>query len=139
MRYLTFSAPGESAPRLGVLDGDLVVSLPGTLLDLIRAGGLKASGYQRQGTDPGPRYAANEIRWHAPIPRPSKNVFCVGRNYLTHIEEGARARGVEVHAVTLHVGPATFRPVTAPTVEAHTLPPERASVSPATAAAPNGS
>jgi S-adenosylmethionine:tRNA ribosyltransferase-isomerase len=45
------------------------------------------------------------------------------------------AAGVEVHAVTLHVGPATFRPVTAATVEAHRLPPERASVPPATAAA----
>jgi S-adenosylmethionine:tRNA ribosyltransferase-isomerase len=42
---------------------------------------------------------------------------------------------VEVHAVTLHVGPATFRPVTSPTVEAHMLPPERACVPPATAAA----
>ena len=90
MRYLTFSAPGETAPRLGILEGDRVATLPGTLIDLIRAGGaatgLKASGYHR----------VDEIRWHAPIPRPSKNVFCVGRNYLTHIEEGARARGVEV-------------------------------------------
>lgn len=32
----------------------------------------------------------------APIPRPSKNVFCVGRNYRGHIIEGARARGIEV-------------------------------------------
>jgi len=91
MRYLTFSAPGETAPRLGILEGDRVAALPGTLIDLIRSGGaatggLKPSGYHR----------ADEIRWHAPIPRPSKNVFCVGRNYLTHIEEGARARGVEV-------------------------------------------
>src|SRR6185503_19724580 len=90
MRYLTFSAPGDPAPRLGILEGDRVATLPGTLIDLIRAGGaatgLKASGYHR----------VDEIRWHAPIPRPSKNVFCVGRNYLTHIEEGARARGVEV-------------------------------------------
>ena len=91
MRYLTFSAPGETAPRLGILEGDRVATLPGTLIDLIRSGGaatggLKASGYHR----------VDEIRWHAPIPRPSKNVFCVGRNYLTHIEEGARARGVEV-------------------------------------------
>jgi S-adenosylmethionine:tRNA ribosyltransferase-isomerase len=46
-----------------------------------------------------------------------------------------RGRGVEIHAITLHVGPATFRPVTAPSVEAHTLPPERATVSAATAAA----
>ena len=46
-----------------------------------------------------------------------------------------RAAGVEVHAVTLHVGPATFRPVTATTVEAHRIPPERASVGDATAQA----
>ena len=32
----------------------------------------------------------------APIPRPAKNVVCVGRNYKLHIEEGARARGVAV-------------------------------------------
>jgi S-adenosylmethionine:tRNA ribosyltransferase-isomerase len=37
-----------------------------------------------------------------------------------------------VHAVTLHVGPATFRPVTA---ETQALPPERATLPPATAAA----
>jgi 2-keto-4-pentenoate hydratase/2-oxohepta-3-ene-1,7-dioic acid hydratase in catechol pathway len=87
MRYLTFSAPGDSTPRLGILEGDRVVALPGSLVDLIRTG------------TPGPRgqsYASGDVRWHAPIPRPSKNVFCVGRNYLTHIEEGARARGVAV-------------------------------------------
>jgi 2-keto-4-pentenoate hydratase/2-oxohepta-3-ene-1,7-dioic acid hydratase in catechol pathway len=41
-------------------------------------------------------YRQSEIRWHAPIPRPSKNVFCVGRNFLSHIEEGARAHGQAV-------------------------------------------
>jgi 2-keto-4-pentenoate hydratase/2-oxohepta-3-ene-1,7-dioic acid hydratase in catechol pathway len=30
----------------------------------------------------------------APIPNPARNIFCVGRNYKLHIEEGARARGV---------------------------------------------
>ena len=30
----------------------------------------------------------------APSPQYKKNVFCVGRNYKLHIEEGARARGV---------------------------------------------
>src|SRR5262249_4754860 len=48
-----------------------------------------------------------------------------------------RAAGVEVHAVTLHVGPATFRPIKTATLEAHTLPPERAVVSPAVATAPH--
>jgi 2-keto-4-pentenoate hydratase/2-oxohepta-3-ene-1,7-dioic acid hydratase in catechol pathway len=30
------------------------------------------------------------VRLHAPIPRPRKNVFCVGWNYLEHFEEGGR-------------------------------------------------
>ena len=46
-----------------------------------------------------------------------------------------RAAGVEIHAVTLHVGPATFRPVVSATVEAHRIPPERASITDATAQA----
>lgn len=38
--------------------------------------------------------ASAEAKLCAPIPRMRKNVFCVGRNYKLHIEEGARARGV---------------------------------------------
>jgi S-adenosylmethionine:tRNA ribosyltransferase-isomerase len=45
------------------------------------------------------------------------------------------ARGIEVHAITLHVGPATFRPIRTPTVEAHPLPGERAHVPEGTARA----
>lgn len=91
MRYLTFSAPGDATARLGLLDGDRVFTVrePATLLDLIRRGGPAP-------TDRGEAYRADAVRWHAPIQRPLKNVFCVGRNFLTHIEEGARARGVEV-------------------------------------------
>ncbi|MGW8271221.1 MAG: fumarylacetoacetate hydrolase family protein [Burkholderiales bacterium] len=36
--------------------------------------------------------ALSTLRVLAPIPRPRKNVFCVGWNYLAHFEEGARAR-----------------------------------------------
>jgi 2-keto-4-pentenoate hydratase/2-oxohepta-3-ene-1,7-dioic acid hydratase in catechol pathway len=32
------------------------------------------------------------VRLRAPIPRPKKNVFCVGWNYLEHFEEGAKIR-----------------------------------------------
>ncbi|TGD43925.1 FAA hydrolase family protein [Pseudotabrizicola sediminis] len=35
----------------------------------------------------------------APLPRPKKNVFCVGRNYAEHIAEGARAQNTKI-AVT---------------------------------------
>ena len=48
-----------------------------------------------------------------------------------------RDGGVEVHALTLHVGPATFRPITSPTVEGHAIAPEAVVVPPATAAAVN--
>lgn len=122
MRYLTFSPPGDTGPRLGVPRGDVVVDvrslsgapgappLPGSLLELIHQGPdgwrrlsefLTSDGaYQR-----GRTYRLTDIRWHAPIPRPSKNVFCVGRNFLTHIEEGARERG---EAVKLPDAPVFF-------------------------------
>jgi len=58
-----------------------------------------------------------------------------GLHFTPAMLETLRIAGVEIHALTLHVGPATFRPVTAPTVEAHRIPPERASIAPATAAA----
>ena len=114
MRYVMFSTPGDAAPRLGVMHGNTVVDirslaavagtppLPASLLDLIRQGPAawrrvsefleaELSADSRHGET----YALGETRLHAPIPRPSKNVFCVGRNFLTHIEEGARAHGTE--------------------------------------------
>jgi 2-keto-4-pentenoate hydratase/2-oxohepta-3-ene-1,7-dioic acid hydratase in catechol pathway len=35
-----------------------------------------------------------DVRLLAPIPRPAKNVFCVGLNYRSHIEANARALGI---------------------------------------------
>lgn len=43
--------------------------------------------------------APGEAQLLAPLPRPEKNVFCVGRNYAEHIAEGARAQKTTV-AVT---------------------------------------
>ncbi|WP_424628414.1 fumarylacetoacetate hydrolase family protein [Bradyrhizobium sp. SYSU BS000235] len=40
-------------------------------------------------------YRLSDVRLMAPIPRPQKNVFCVGRNYVEHVNEGYRARGTE--------------------------------------------
>jgi 2-keto-4-pentenoate hydratase/2-oxohepta-3-ene-1,7-dioic acid hydratase in catechol pathway len=45
--------------------------------------------------DPAATFAAADVRWHAPIPRPGKNVFCVGRNYAAHVKEGAAAYNKE--------------------------------------------
>jgi 2-keto-4-pentenoate hydratase/2-oxohepta-3-ene-1,7-dioic acid hydratase in catechol pathway len=55
-----------------------------------RAAAVLSTGEAGVGLDP------QKIRWHAPIPRPLKNVFCVGRNFVSHAEESARARGQEL-------------------------------------------
>ncbi len=39
--------------------------------------------------------ALDDVALDAPV-RPSRNVFCVGRNYLEHAKEGARAAGREL-------------------------------------------
>ena len=40
----------------------------------------------------GKSVALSAVRLMAPIPRPRKNVLCVGWNYVEHFEEGAKAR-----------------------------------------------
>jgi S-adenosylmethionine:tRNA ribosyltransferase-isomerase len=60
-----------------------------------------------------------------------------GLHFSEALLDRLRTRGVDVHAVTLHVGPATFRPLGGEHVESHALPPERATLSASTAAALN--
>ena len=125
MRYVTFSTKDNATRRLGALDGNAAVvdvqSLGasdglGSMLDLIAAGpdrwaqvrdAIGEAGVGRTGT----RYGLDEIRWHAPIPRPTKNVFCLGLNYRSHAIESATARGREVkipeHPVIFTKAPTT--------------------------------
>jgi S-adenosylmethionine:tRNA ribosyltransferase-isomerase len=60
-----------------------------------------------------------------------------GLHFTDELLARLRARGVEVQALTLHVGPATFRPIRAPRLEDHRLSPERAVLSPSVAEAVN--
>lgn len=100
-RYLPVAA---AARAVGV---EHVALLNGSLQALIQGGGdaLKAlQGIARaeQGGDPALMalsVAASDTTLLAPLPRPQKNVFCVGRNYAEHIAEGARAQNTTV-AVT---------------------------------------
>ena len=106
MRYATFSLPASARPRLGVVVGDRIVdfqgavtgqlpgAVPSTLLELIQQGPdawARANEIATEDKNPDAAYRVEEIRWHAPIPRPAKNVFCVGRNYAAHVKEGAAA------------------------------------------------
>jgi 2-keto-4-pentenoate hydratase/2-oxohepta-3-ene-1,7-dioic acid hydratase in catechol pathway len=123
MKYASFSLASDGVPRLGVVRGDRMIDPrtlpldgwqpPATLLDLIQQG---PDAWRRmrelvERYDTGCDYPdsaekshpVSSVRWHAPIPRPLKNVFCLGRNYVAHAEEAARARGQEVKIPTIPV------------------------------------
>jgi 2-keto-4-pentenoate hydratase/2-oxohepta-3-ene-1,7-dioic acid hydratase in catechol pathway len=110
MRYATFSLSNDPAPRLGVVQDARVVDVkdaftgrwpgevPDSLMALIEQGPdawhrLRELCAERQSGRAS--HALSAIRWHAPIPRPPKNVVCLGMNYVAHIKEGAAARGRE--------------------------------------------
>ena len=120
MRLVTFSE-GDGPHKIGAMVGEdgivdvvraaqqMHVTLPfggGDMIDLMAAG--------RQATDviaailaktSAPHHALGAVVLHAPIPRPRKNIFCVGWNYLEHFEEGAKTRTT---AVELPSHPAFF-------------------------------
>src|SRR5881398_2092419 len=105
MHLITYRK-GSSKPRVGALVGEAALDLgalaadlarergtvrqgrggfPKTMLDLI-ARGLGALAERKLGV------AAEKARLEAPIPRPARNVFCLGRNYKEHAaERGAEA------------------------------------------------
>jgi S-adenosylmethionine:tRNA ribosyltransferase-isomerase len=58
-----------------------------------------------------------------------------GLHFTPRLLDAVRRRGVEIHELTLHVGPGTFRPIKTARIEDHSLPPERIVISPAVAAA----
>jgi 2-keto-4-pentenoate hydratase/2-oxohepta-3-ene-1,7-dioic acid hydratase in catechol pathway len=114
MRYATFSLPDDSRERLGVVRGDTVIDvnallsgrwngqIPETLLDLLGQGreawtrfaGAIASALGG-GSAASATHAGHSVRWHAPVGRLRKNIFCLGLNYLSHLKESSQARGRE--------------------------------------------
>src|SRR5947209_5922701 len=106
MRYVTYERAGT--PRLGAVTEGRVVdvaeasggALSADLLDLIRAG---PEVWERARAVLNAVHAADgvplgSVRLCAPLPRPPRNVFCLGRNYYDHAIESTRARGEEQKA-----------------------------------------
>lgn len=99
MRLVTYEdATGRHVGA--VVEGDRVVSLDAVATDMIALIELGDAGLEqaRQAAQSGAGGARplSEVTLLAPIPRPRKNVFCVGLNYADHVAEGAKARGQEV-------------------------------------------
>src|SRR5258708_8507548 len=108
VRLVSYRSTIEAAARLGAVVGDLVVdvekaglhagiSLPSSMLDFIDLGPPALAGLKKilnEGRDNWPVGAAlplANVRLLAPIPRPRKNIFGIGLNYVEHVAESSRA------------------------------------------------
>ncbi len=101
MKLVTYSPLPSGTPRPGlVVDGQRIVDIPaalgasddtGTVLGIVRAGAPMLERLRALAAKPAASaIALADVKLYAPIPRPVKNVFCVGWNYLEHFEEGAK-------------------------------------------------
>ena len=108
MKLVTYRASVEAEARLGVVVGDQVLDaealgevygedIPSTMLDLIdtgRAGVDALREIVEEAGDNPPIHTSTalaNVKLLAPIPRPRKNIFGIGLNYLDHITESAKA------------------------------------------------
>ncbi len=91
----------EGRERVGVLHDRNVVLLPPdgwpmSMLDLIAAGPAFLDRLRAELPRLAARVTLNEVELLAPIPRPRKNIMCLGLNYKDHAEESMRAKGLPV-------------------------------------------
>ncbi len=118
MRLASFSTSDLPRARLGIVQGDEIVDVDlaarainrtpyESMLDLIdhydqglpdlqailqKAAGRRFSDV-RTFADIGAVHALSKVQLAAPIPRPCKNIVCLGLNYADHAKESAEARG----------------------------------------------
>lgn len=107
MRLVTYRNGVEAAARLGVIYDDLVldvvslgdaagVDMPASMLELIDLGRVGVETLQAIIDDcggkftPGSAFPLVNVKLLAPIPRPRKNIFGIGLNYVEHVAESAK-------------------------------------------------
>jgi 2-keto-4-pentenoate hydratase/2-oxohepta-3-ene-1,7-dioic acid hydratase in catechol pathway len=78
--------------------GGPLAAATSSLLALIDAGPVAWEHLRQtiEAAPSAPRHPLANVRWHAPIARPRKNIMCLGLNYAAHARESAAARGREV-------------------------------------------
>jgi 2-keto-4-pentenoate hydratase/2-oxohepta-3-ene-1,7-dioic acid hydratase in catechol pathway len=81
-------------PRAGVLDKDVVIDiaalksgLPSDMLAVIEKGAAGLAEVKAALGSAKERIPVSSVKLMAPIPKPHRNIFCVGRNYYDHIRE----------------------------------------------------
>jgi 2-keto-4-pentenoate hydratase/2-oxohepta-3-ene-1,7-dioic acid hydratase in catechol pathway len=108
MRLVTYRADANAAARLGALSHGQVVDLallaaakglvlPDNMLDFIDLGPQAVRSTSEllasfEGRFPvGTAWPVDNVKLLAPIPRPRKNIFGIGLNYVEHVAESSRS------------------------------------------------
>src|ERR1700687_423902 len=105
MKLISFRYRAQIAAGLIVPEGVLHLAVAGkaagesadlsSMLAIIRGGAEALAACKRLAAraaqSGGALLAMTQVQKLAPIPQPVRNVFCVGRNYVAHIKEGAAA------------------------------------------------
>ncbi len=97
MRLVTYHT--GTASHIGAVVGETLVDLSLLAPDMLTliAGGpdMLARAQALVAANTSPRLPLASVTLLAPIPRPRKNIMCLGWNYAAHSAESARARGRE--------------------------------------------
>jgi S-adenosylmethionine:tRNA ribosyltransferase-isomerase len=130
--HAVVAAEGEGGVRVVAFES------PWPVRELLERHGLPPlPPYIARHAAPGPedreRYQTVYARAEGSVAAPT-----AGLHFTPALLDRIRARGVEIHALTLHVGPGTFRPVKAPVIEAHRMEGETVSIPAGTTAAVRG-
>ena len=119
---------GAARFRIAGVEADgarLVERIDGSVTDAIERHGVPPlppyiAHHAKPGIEDRERYQTIYARTPGSIAAPT-----AGLHFTPSLLDRVRARGAEVHALTMHVGPATFRPIKTGRVEDHVLPSER--------------
>jgi 2-keto-4-pentenoate hydratase/2-oxohepta-3-ene-1,7-dioic acid hydratase in catechol pathway len=101
LKLVTFS--NTSGPKPGAMLGDSEIldlqaaGLPyADLAAVVAIGASAVAEIRAKVANPpaGAKVALASTKLLAPLTRPARNIFCVGRNYMDHVAEGDRTRGI---------------------------------------------
>jgi S-adenosylmethionine:tRNA ribosyltransferase-isomerase len=131
---------GKACFRIAGVEADgtrLVEPIDGSIAEAIERHGLPPlppyiAHHGKPGSEDRERYQTVYARTPGSIAAPT-----AGLHFTPGLLERLRVRGVEVHALTMHVGAATFRPIKTARVEDHVLPSERVEIPESVARAVN--
>jgi len=112
LKLITFTNGSDVRPGAMLSDGELLdlqaaglqaaglhvagLARGGAMAEIIAAGAPALAAIRALVANPPAtaRLALSAVKLLAPLPRPARNIFCVGRNYMDHVAEGDRARGI---------------------------------------------